>query len=352
MGRERVHGPYPHRNRWRVVFVGATGIQRVASFESEREAEKAIEVARLQAGDRTLEGTIEAFLTWQEEQGAKERTVETNGYRLRGLLRLSEGDRALLGLSAVRAKKLYALRVERVAPDTHIAELALATAVWDWAIEQGWAAENPWTNVDPQGSKRSRPKDAIRVDEAKKLLRTALKDDSKEGVAVAMTLLMGLRASEITSRRVRDVDDGGRLLWVPEAKSTAGVRTVKIPGVLTTPLLSLIQDRKPTEPLWGTNRNGKPCDRHWLEHHSIRLCDEARIPRVRPHALRGLHATIATENNVPVDVVARALGHAGTAVTRRHYIAPGTEEGVRSGRVEAMLSMPPSDDEQQEGGGR
>jgi hypothetical protein len=34
-----------------------------------------------------------------------------------------------------------------------------------------------------------------------------------------MTLLMGMRASEVVNRVTRDVDDGGRLLWIPEAKT-------------------------------------------------------------------------------------------------------------------------------------
>lgn len=47
-----------------------------------------------------------------------------------------------------------------------------------------------------------------------------------------MTLTMGLRASEIVSRRVRDLDDGGRMLWVEDTKTVAGNRTVAVPEEL------------------------------------------------------------------------------------------------------------------------
>jgi hypothetical protein len=44
-------------------------------------------------------------------------------------------------------------------------------------------------------------------------------------VAALVSLLMGMRASEITTRVARDLDDGGRLLWIPDAKTEAGKRT-------------------------------------------------------------------------------------------------------------------------------
>lgn len=37
-----------------------------------------------------------------------------------------------------------------------------------------------------------------------------------------MTLLLGLRAGEVISRVVRDLDDDGRLLWIPDAKTAKG----------------------------------------------------------------------------------------------------------------------------------
>ena len=44
---------------------------------------------------------------------------------------------------------------------------------------------------------------------------TELADVGDEGaVAAMMALVMGMRASEIVSRVVRDLDDDGRLLWI------------------------------------------------------------------------------------------------------------------------------------------
>lgn len=337
---ERYHGPYRHRNKWRIIVtrhVGGKALQSAISFDSEREAAEEIENYRLRSGDRGIAAVIDAFLEAKKAAGSKATTLTTDRYRLAGILGTAKRDRPLLSVGSREAKSLYTARTGKAA-DTHIAELSLVRAMWDWARDQGWVRENPWDAVTSVGKKRSRPKDGLRVDEAKKLLRVAIGEGSKEGLAVAMTLLLGLRASEVTSRKVRDVDDGGRLLWVPCSKTPAGVRQVAIPDVIRQPLQRLIRGKSTALALWGTNRNGRPCDRHWLEHHSIRLCQAAKVPVVRPHALRGLHATIATANDVPVDVVARALGHAGSGVTRRHYIAPGTEAAVRTRDLSKRLS--------------
>ena len=51
----------------------------------------------------------------------------------------------------------------------------------------------------------------------------------KRAIAALVSLLMGMRASEITTRIVRDLDDSGRLLWIPHAKTEAGKRTLQVP---------------------------------------------------------------------------------------------------------------------------
>ena len=45
-------------------------------------------------------------------------------------------------------------------------------------------------------------------------------------------LLMGMRASEMVSRVVRDLDDEGRLLWIPDSKTEAGRRKLQVPELL------------------------------------------------------------------------------------------------------------------------
>ena len=50
---------------------------------------------------------------------------------------------------------------------------------------------------------------------------------------------MGMRANEIVNRVVRDLDDGGKLLWIPDSKTEAGRRTLQVPELLQPHLLGL-----------------------------------------------------------------------------------------------------------------
>lgn len=159
---------------------------------------------------------------------------------------------------------------------------------------------------------------------------TALAENTESGVAASMALLMAMRASEITHRVVRDVDDGARVLWIEDAKTPAGNRALEIPEVLRPRLLALTTDRAPTEPLFGEGR-----DRQWVYYHVQRIAKLAKVPAVAPHGLRGTHSSISAAA-VPIDHVARALGHAGTGVTREHYLARGAED---AGKQRVVLSV-------------
>src|SRR5262245_54285860 len=91
------------------------------------------------------------------------------------------------------------------------------------------------------------------------------------------------------------------------------------------------QERKCKAPLTATT----------LHHALRRSCKKAGIPIVCPHSLRGLHSTLAVQAGATCSLVAQALGHGSTDVTKRHYIAPSALESARSARVaSALLGTP------------
>ena len=95
-------------------------------------------------------------------------------------------------------------------------------------------ARNPLEEVEGVG-KRKHGKSQLRVDEARRWLVTAvaLADDGEAGaVAALLALVMGMRANGIVSRVVRDLDDDGKLLWIPDSKTEAGRRTPQVPELL------------------------------------------------------------------------------------------------------------------------
>lgn len=331
--RERVCGPYyddSRRDPWSVHFINTDGRRRVVRVATEEEARRLVADGRSAAqGERTVSEAIAVYVE-HKRSTLRPGSVVTLEYRLGGMLRTSERDLLLRDVTPALAARLYEQRTRETKADTHRGELAACSSFAAWAIKRGWLRVNPFTSIEPVG-RRATGKPQLRVDEARRFLAAALDEQSPAGLAAAMALLLGLRASEVTDRTVRDVDDGGALLWVDQAKTSAGVRRIIVPPVLRPRLAELVCGRGATERLWGD------VDRHWLGRHVRRLCEVAQVPAVTPHGLRGLHATLAVGAGADVAQVAAALGHTGPAVTRRHYVAAGTEEAAGHERALAVI---------------
>lgn len=345
------YGPFAHGRRWRVVTVAADGNRARFSFAERGEAEEFRKAFLEATENRTVEIAIHDFLDFlRRDRGAVESSIVTNRHRLRAILRvgLKHGDRLLSTLTPAACRDLYARRSQEVKPDTHRGELVLASKFTAWCHEQRWLPSNPFVDVKPVGRK-NHGKPQLRVDESRKLLAVLNADESLEATAVMMALLMGLRAHEIVERIGRDLDDGGRLLWISKSKTLAGVRQVVVPLELRGRLAALAEGKPLDARLFGD------MTRYALHYHVKRLCKVAEVPVVPPHGLRGTFATLAVTAEVngggPTSTVsvARTIGHShhnGGATLRRHYLAPGAEESaaaVRVGRVLHGDPLPPSE---------
>lgn len=133
-------------------------------------------------------------------------------------------------------------------------------------------------------------------------------------VAALMSLLMGMRVSEIADRIVRNLDDAGRLLWITDAKTQAGVRRLQVPETLQPLLRRVAAGKQPGDRLFGPTAS-----RYTVLRHVQRICRVAGVPVVPPHGLRGTHASLAMTAGATGDLVAAALGHESFTTTERHY---------------------------------
>lgn len=304
-------------------------------FESREACQAAIDAARLAASNRTLGEAVRDYL--QEKAG--ERGAATIRYRLLGLLRLREGDRALTAVNAAMARRLYQKRTTEVADDTHIGELQYAVRFFEWCIGKGWVRLNPFADVAVTGERRDRRDQQLRVTESRAFFDRAMAEGSLESHVVLMALMMGLRAHEVVERVVRDVDDDGRILWVPKSKTKAGVRQLRVPQLLRTPLLAYCAGKGPGEALFIRDGHRPNATRHWLHYHVVRLAKEAGVPRVTPHGLRRTWFTLKMlGSGDALSEIVREGGHADRGDTaRRHYLAPGAEESAGNAAVESVL---------------
>lgn len=335
MRRDRIHGPYKHRNRYRVIEVGSSGEKQMVSFETEAEALKYIEAARKVAVGHTVGEAVRDYLTHLRETPARrggtrrDSTVDLNRGRLENFLQLPDADRPLGAFTVGYARELFKARAAEVKPDTLITELAVMRRWWAFCREEYAAGRDPFDGLQVVGE-LSTGKPQLREDEARRFLGSALAEGSQGGLAAALALLTGMRATEVTGLVVRDLDSGGRVLWVADNAvrklKTRKMRRLQVPELLVPRLAALVvgADGKPKGPddrLFTDEACKEGVHRYWLYNHVERLCGKAGVPRVSPHGLRGTFATLAREV-MSTEKVAATIGNL-PKVSATNYIEAG-----------------------------
>jgi hypothetical protein len=190
----------------------------------------------------TVGDGIERYRQHLITKGNKPASFENTPLRLRRFFG-SVLESSLSLLTERRCQALYdelrAQKSERtnrpLVVDTHRAYLADARSFGRWAAKLKLLRTNPLVEIEGVGRRNNR-KPQLRHDEARRLVDLCLElvptDDGAAAVLVA--LLMGLRAGEVVSRTVRDLDSGGTILWVDAVdewtpKTTASRRGSKCP---------------------------------------------------------------------------------------------------------------------------
>lgn len=355
----RISKAYKEPDGYRCVVYDGQGGRASCKAQTEAGALAAARqaLALIEARALTIEEAIDSYRAYLLEKGDKELTAEKVAGNLRRFF-AADLTQLLADLTPERAEALYRAfceaptqRGKPPAVATQQAHLADACAMLRWACaskRRYHPGPSPFEEIEPIG-RRNRGKPQPRIDEAREWLTTAL-DVGKEwpGALAAVTaLVMGLRAGEIVSREARDLDDGGRLLWVTgKTNEECEPRQVEVPEVLQEPLRQLAA-KHPTGPLFGFT--GKKMITHWTRkvwdvmNERRAKAGQAPIPmpaagphQLCAHSLRGLHATLAAQSGITAHVVAGALGH-GVNMLRGNYAAPGALESGAGKRVHLRL---------------
>lgn len=340
--RRRAYGPYPHRRQFRVVVVQDTGKKVAHLLRTQAEALELIEAVEAEVGPAdaptTIEGAIDKYEVRRRELGRQPTTLATTSYRLKKLLE-PVLKLAPPRLTPERCAELYRTMTGGAAVDTHRNALAEAKTFAKWMMKQHWTKANPWAGVEGEGERKAGPdaKPQLRIDEARRWMDRALELGAagKQGaIAALLTVTLGLRCSEIIRLAVRDVDDGGTLLWVAASgrgKTKAARRQLTIPAVLRPLLKASAKDKLPAARLLGEHYRKWPWS--WVR----RICAEAKVPLVCAHAMRGLYGTLGMAASSTPELVAASLGHTSPKVTMRSYADKGKVAAARAAKAMEVL---------------
>jgi integrase len=333
--KSRVHGPYAHGKQWRLVVVSETGARDYPTFGSEEEALEVMTALRAEWGPGTpgtVGDLIDRYEGWLRDRGRRASTIGTTTMRLRRFFG-SLTARDARQVTAARCQERYEALCGELAAATHQNILGEARTFAAWALKRKWIRRDPVREIESVG-RANEGKPQLRLDEARAFTACALEladAGNDAGVAVLCALVLGMRASEVVGRLVEDVDDGGRLLWIPQSKTAAGRRTLVVPAFMRGRLVQLAEGRKPQESLF------RSANREWISDWSERICTLAGVRRVTTHGLRGTHATLAVEGGTSPADVARTLGHADESIVVGVYAKPGSGKAAGAERLLRVL---------------
>lgn len=337
-------GPYEDRERWKVIVIYEDGTRQTTNLPTEARAirYKEIQEAELASEDHTTETALVLYKAYLEAKGNK---ADSTRQTIWAIEQFIHRHVPLTFLSAKRCAKLYddvrtrPLDKTKQPPsvDTHRSMLAQTRSFFKWCVEQGFLRDNPCAGVEGIGKRRPRGKslgkdgNELRMKDARALYGMAVfkaHRGDQGATAVLTALLLGMRATEITTRRVADLDDDqakGDVLWIPDSKTPAGRRTLEVPEVLRAPLLACCEGKKRDQYIFEAD-DGKPHWRDWIRKNVRRLCKLAEVPLATAHAMRGLLATLASERGMAGHLIAAHMGHEDVRTTMTDYARPGSEQ--------------------------
>lgn len=335
--RDRALGPYAHRRRFRVVFV-VGGTRTPETFETESEALARVAAFNKSVGeeDRTIGAAIDRYEEHLAELGNKTKSNKTTITRLRAFFKPFRHD-AVDSLTPKKANKIYdaykrtPTRTGKPPADTTHREVCKQARTFvAWCRDKGWVKGNPFADVKLTG-KTKKGKPAVRIDELRKLYAACVEEGSDGAFAVLTALVMGMRATETVSLVARDIDDGGRLIWIDDTKTATGRRALEIPDDVVGGWLRRRAMAAEGGRLWpGKNRS-------WLYREAKRLSKAAGIPPVGAQQLRFAHSNIAKIAGVTASVVAAQLGHT-EAVNAAHYTEAGVDQSAQARRAFGVIN--------------
>lgn len=342
----------PYRDGWRVFLRRQSGarLEGTRVFKDKAEADHFAEEMRteIEANRRTVGDAVAAYIDDMKAAGRRENTLSNLRRELRRLLGPLDGN-PLASLTPRRAEAAYQAAIKTVGPGTQRLTLATGRAFGAWCAHRRrrWLRENPFQEVEAVAAHPDHRGESLRIDEARKLYEAAVGQAAGGdlgALAALVALVCSLRPSELAQIQVRDVDDGGRVLWVAGAtlKTSNTRRRMEIAdGTVGDLLAAGAKGRAADELLF------RLVTRRGILENVKRVCNAALGRAVTPRELRRTFATLASRAGRSLDEVAFGMGHGADAnarTARRHYIRQGATETGTSGRVVGLLKPISPDD--------
>ena len=325
-----------------VASLQVDGRRRTTYGKTEAEAKRKLADLRQKAaiqGGLPANATLKQVLDrWIEADSAKWKPLTLRDYRYfcDDIIGPALGNVRLAKLTPDRLQAFYnglaRKSTEKAAHCHRILRRGLHVATM-W----GYLPSNPLDRVIPPVHK-PKPATLWTAEQARAFLDAAR--DHWLGPCFEAALHTGCRPGELLALRWPDWQGDalriertlqrveGKWLEV-EPKTRSGKRTLAVSPALA----AALKRQKAQQAEWRlragarwevserifTTKTGGPISGSSFDHALHRLADKAGLPRLGPHKLRHLSASLALQNGVPLPLVSKRLGHSSVAITASVY---------------------------------
>jgi integrase len=330
--------------------------------DAREELDKGIKAKR----NYTVQDAVDDWLAHGLE-GRAPKTVETNKLVLTPLMKLI-GQRMLKELTATELRTAF----RKIGTTRSTRTLQVAHNALERAIRHAEASDLVARNVaslirPPEGKAPGRPSKALTAAEAEAVLRAA--DDSWLGAYFHLSMLTGIRTEEARAVRDDHLDlDGNPNSDPPVPPHVAVWRSVRLSGDTKTPrsrrTLALPEravaslrkrieardkDRVTAGEVWEEhclvfcNGIGQPLSAAVVRHEFKNITETAGIGRDwTPRELRHSFVSLMSGSGMPVEEIARLVGHSSSRTTEviyRFELRPVLQSGAKV--MEQVLATKP-----------
>jgi integrase len=300
-------------------------------------------------GKRTVNDLLDAWLEVKAPT-VRPRTLADYHDVCDRYLRPALGKTRLNRLTPDRIQRLYARYQTRAQSRTALKAHRVLSQALALAVRWGWIGMNPCDRVDA-------PLHRYRRHEpwAAGQLRTFL-DGTRDhwlGPLWVFLATTGCRLGEALALEWGGVDLAAGVVtinkagqhiggqWtVTEPKTRSGIRTITLPREAIGALRQQAAYRLAHGggALVFASDSGQSLTNGAIAWHMRRECERLALPRITPHGLRHLHASLLLAEGLPLPEVSRRLGHASPAITMAIYSHAIRDDSAAVEAIERALA--------------
>jgi len=347
MGRPKKSIPEPskrfHQGGWRIYWRGRGRKYEAAIGKvSEDVAEQTRLAAALALRDAgswpPLMATSPAVIRWErgEDEAGQldcradallasyravlERELESAGWAqtsLNYLRKLAEIEPDLMQLTPRAADEAFSALTGDRAAGTRNKYVQVFSKFYNWAKKNGYCHQNPWAGIK-YARERRRQEDIVYLTRDEREAVLALADQEKQGLAVYLALLGGLRRQAVWELRRSHINLENETIFVPDTMSKTESRTVPMSDRLAEVLRARGRKRGHLVPRLHHN-NYRSASRAFLDMFQRKAAKAGVDPDlVGWNAWRHTYATMYVQAGVPIELIAAWMGNS-VDVCRRWY---------------------------------